>query len=183
LAAIRGLHSVAERFSSRNIALPEEPDSTRMLRALAAADAVPAPPPGDFLKALTRRLVIASRSGQIAALPPKDLRYAPWLLWNGDPPAATLRGLLVAVLDQARVSAPTLRRLISAYLRDFDPRAPGIDQTAFCIREILAGTGPRFDPWRAAQAEIHLFDPARGPAALAGRLLADERPAETLARY
>jgi hypothetical protein len=154
-----------------------------MLRALGATEASPAPPPTDFLETLRRTLVAASRAGRIAALPPKDLRYAPWILWNGDPPAASLRGLLGIVLEQARGSNQTLRRLITAYLRDFDPRAPGIDEAAACIRKMLAGNGPRFGPWRKAQAEVHLFDSARGPETLAARLLADERPAETLARY
>jgi len=183
LAAIEALRFVVERLSPRAIALPEEAESTRMLRAIAAADAVPARPPGDTLEALRRRLAAVCRSGRAATLPHKDLRYAPWLLWNGKPPAATFPGLLARVLDQARGSNPALRRLISAYLRDFDPAASGVDQAAACIREMLTGAGVRFDPWRTAQAETRLFDPARGPAALAARLLTQDRPAETLARY
>ncbi len=132
---------------------------------------------------MRRNLVALSRSGRIAELPRKELRYAPWLLWNGEPPAAGLPGLLPILLDQARASTSTLRRLIGAYLRDFDPQAPGIDEAAACIRRLLAGAGPRFDLWRTAQSEVHLFEPTRGPAALAARLLADEQPAETLARY
>jgi hypothetical protein len=181
LAAIHALRLVTERFSS--VTLPAEAASARMLRALGATEASPAPPPADFLETLRRRLVAASRSGRIATLPPKDLRFAPWLLWNGKPPAASLSGLLATLLDQARTSAPTLRRMIGAYLRDFDPRMPGIDDAAARIREVLARGEPRFGPWRTAQSEVHLFDPARGPAALADRLLDDDRPDETLARY
>jgi EH_Signature domain len=183
LAAIEALRFVVERFAPRNIALPEELESARMLRGLAAAEAPPAPPSADFLEKLRRNLVAASRSRRIAMLPPKELRYAPWLLWNGKPPGASLPGLLPALLDHARTSAPTLRRLIGAYLRDFDPRATGIDDAAARIRDVLARGEPRFGPWRRAQTEVHLFDPARGPAALADRLLDDERPDETLARY
>jgi hypothetical protein len=181
LVAIHALRLVAERFSS--VALPAEAASARMLRALGATEASPAPPPADFLETLRRRLVAASRSGRITTLPPKDLRYAPWLLWNGKPPAASLSGLLAALLDQACTSAPTLRRVIGAYLRDFDPRMPGIDDAAARIREVLARGERRFGPWSTAQSEVHLFDPARGPAALADRLLDDDRPDETLARY
>jgi hypothetical protein len=76
-----------------------------------------------------------------------------------------------------------LRRLISAYLRDFDPRATGINDAATRIRKMLTRTEPRFGPWRNAEKEVRLFDPARGPTALADRLLSDERPDETLARY
>ena len=38
-------------------------------------------------------------------------------------------------------------------------------------------------PWRIAQAEVRLFDPAHGPAALAARLLHEDRSDESLARY
>ena len=114
----------------------------------------------------------------------KQLRYAPWLLWNGEPPAASLHGLLAVLLDQARVSASTLRRLICAYLRDFDGDAIGIDKAAATIREELAKGGPRLETWRTAQNEVHLFDPALGPAALAARLLVrEQQPNEMLARY
>jgi hypothetical protein len=183
LAAIEALRFVVERFAPRNITLPDEPESARMLRVLGATEASQAPPPEDFLEKLRRNLVAASRSGRIASLPRKELRYAPWLLWNGKPPAASLPGLLSALLDQARTSAPTLRRLISAYLRDFDPRATGINDAATRIRKMLTRTEPRFGPWRNAEKEVRLFDPARGPTALADRLLSDERPDETLARY
>ena len=182
LAAIEALRFAAERLLPRNMALPDEPESARMLHALGATEISPSPP-ADFLEELRRTLVARSRAGQIADLPRKELRYAPWLLWNGEPPAAGLRGLLPALLDQARASTSTLRRLIGAYLRDFDPRAPGIDEAAACIRRLLAGAGPRFDLWRIAQTEVRLFEPARGPASLAARLLADEQPTETLARY
>jgi hypothetical protein len=138
LVAIEGLRFVVERLSLRNITLPDEPDSARMLRALGATEVSPAPPPADVLEKLRRKLVAGSRSGGIAALPRQELRYAPWLLWNGKPPAASLPGLLAALLDQARISAPTLRRLIGAYQRDFDPRMPGIQEAAACIREVLA---------------------------------------------
>lgn len=183
LNAVEALRFVVERFAPRNMTLPDEPESAQMLRALGATEVSPAPPSDDFLEKLRRNLVAASRAGRVAALPRKELRYAPWLLWNGKPPAASLSGLLAVLLDHARVSGPMLRRVIGAYLRDFDPRMPGIHEAAGCIREVLAQGEPRLGPWRAAQSEVHLFDPTRGPAALADRLLDDDRPEETLARY
>jgi hypothetical protein len=182
LAAIQALQSVAERLSPRNIALPAEPESARMLRALGAMETAPAPPPADFLEDLRRRLAAASRAGMIGALLRKELRYAPWLLWNGTPPAVAFPGLLATLLEQAGTSTATLRRLIGAYLRDFNPRAPGIDEAAARIREVLARGEPRFTAWRTAQSEVRLFDPARGPAALAELLLGDDRPEEILVR-
>jgi hypothetical protein len=154
-----------------------------MLRALGALQASAAPPPADFLEKLRRKLIAASRSGRVAELSPKELRYAPWLLWNGEPPAANLPGILSAVLNQARISRPTLRRLIEAYLRDFDPRASGISEASAQIRHGVTSSDPRLEPWRIAQAEVRLFDPAHGPAALAARLLHEDRSDESLARY
>jgi hypothetical protein len=181
LAAIAVLRLVTESLLHREPS--QEAESARMLRALAAAEAPPAPPPGDFLQKLRRKLAQLCSSGRADTLTPKELRYAPWLLWTGTPPAATFPGLLHRLLDQAQNSTPALRRLIGAYLRDFDPRSPGIDEVAASIRRLLSRAGPRFDLWRAAQKEVHLFEPTRGPAALALRLLADENPAESLARY
>ena len=181
--AIQALRLVVEQLLPRKIALPDEPESARMLRALGAMEAAPAAPPTDFLEPLRRELMAASNQGRIATLPRKSLRFAPWLLWNGDPPAASLPGLLPTLLNHAGASGATLRRLIGAYLRDFDPRAPGIEEAAACIRKLLARGEPRFAAWRMAHTEIHLFDPARGPAALASLLLDSERPDEILAHY
>src|SRR6516162_4334394 len=88
--AIQALRLVVEQLLPRKIALPDEPESARMLRALGAMEAAPAAPPTDFLEPLRRELMAASNQGRIATLPRKSLRYAPWILWNGDPPAASL---------------------------------------------------------------------------------------------
>ena len=48
---------------------------------------------------------------------------------------------------------------------------------------MLSKSEPRFDTWRIAQNEVHLFDPERGPTALAALLLTDEPSAAVLARY
>ncbi|MGC1293693.1 MAG: EH signature domain-containing protein [Alloacidobacterium sp.] len=88
------------------------------------------------------------------------------------------------MLEQANIPGKTLHRLIAAYLRDFEPDAPGIKEATAKIREELAKAGPRLDTWRTAQNEVHLFDPARGPAALADCLLEQGKPPdEILARY
>jgi hypothetical protein len=183
IAAVRALRLILQRFSPRNITLPEDSESARMLRALGAAEASPAAPPVDFLEKLRQRLVAVSRAGRVTELSRKDLRYAPWLLWNGDPPAATLPGLLSALFDQACASAPTLRRLIDAYLRDFDPGAPGINETAAHIRKALTGSDPRLEAWRVAQTEVRLFDPMHGPETLADRLLTEEHLDQALTQY
>jgi hypothetical protein len=183
LAAVHALRSASDRFLPRNVALPDPRQSAIMVSGLGAGDTSPAPPPGDFLDRLRRDLVAASRAGRIESVPRQELRYAPWLLWNGDPPGASLEGLLTLLLDHARTSSAMLRRLIQAYLRDFDPRAPGIGEAATYIRQMLPNSKARFDSWRTAHAEVHLFDPARGPEHVAIKLLTGEPPEEVLARY
>jgi hypothetical protein len=181
LAAIETLNVVAEQFSPRRLVLPNDTPTAQMVRGLGATEISSAPPPPDFLESVRRNLVAASHSGQF---PPRDLRYAPWLLWNGDPPVATILGLLPQLLQQASSPGKTLHRLIEVYLRDFDPQASGLKEVAAKIREELTKGGPRLDTWRTAQNEVHLFEPERGPAALADRLLeAGQQPDEMLARY
>jgi hypothetical protein len=180
LAAITALNLVAQQFSPQRLVLPQEAPTARMLRLLGAAQISPAPP-SDFLEDVRRNLVTATRLGEFS---PRDLRYAPWLLWNGDPPVANLPNLLPKLLEQASRPGRTLQRLIEAYLRDFDPAAPGIDEAAAAIRQELSNGGPRLDTWRTAQKEVLLFDPARGPEALANQLLEPgQQPDELLARY
>jgi hypothetical protein len=180
LAALKGLDVVAGQLSPDRILLPEEAPTSQMLRQLGATEVTPAPPT-DFLETVRRNLAAASRSGQFL---PKDLRYAPWLLWNGKSPLASLPNLLPKVLDQARLPGRTLHHLIQAYLRDFEPKAPGINAAATTIREQLGCGRPRLDTWRAGENEARLFDPEHGPAALAERLIGPaQQPDAVLARY
>lgn len=180
IAAVKALGAVVQQFSPQRLALPDEAPTARMLRLLGAAEITPAPPT-DFLEKVRRNLVAASRSDQFS---PRDLRYAPWLLWNGNPPAASLPNLLPKLLEQASLPGRTLHRLIEAYLRDFEPNAQGINQVAETIREQLRNDGPRLDTWRAAENEVHVFDPKIGPASLAARLLDQGyQPDVVLARF
>src|SRR5689334_6777597 len=96
IAAVKVLGALVQQFSPQRLALPDEAPSARMLRLLGAAEITPAPPT-DFLEEVRRNLVAASRSGQFSL---RDLRYAPWLLWNGNPPAARLPNLLPKLLEE-----------------------------------------------------------------------------------
>jgi hypothetical protein len=183
LAAVRVVDFVAGRILSRARALLEEPASAKVLRSFGAVTPAPKVPPADFLEELRRELLAASRAGQLAELRGKQLRYAPWLLWHGEPPAANLPGLLPIILAEVRTSGATLRRLIQAYLRDFSSRAPRISEAAECICRHLADADPRLEHWRIAQKEVQLFDPANGPASLAARLLSEQDPRIILTRY
>jgi hypothetical protein len=183
LAAVHVLGSVADRLLSRGRALPHEPESAKLLRKIGAAGAPPAPPPSDFLEGLRRQLAMASRGNKLSELTSKQLRYTPWLLWDGPSPAASLPGLLAVILDRARNSQADLRRLIQAYLRDFSARAPGIGEAAQCIRRQLPNADTRLENRRKAHGEVQLFDPVKGPGHLAARLLSEEYPESILADY
>jgi hypothetical protein len=180
---VHALGSVTDRLSSRSRTLPDELESAKILLIIGAADSPPAPPPSDFLEDLRRQLVAASRVKRLSELTSKQLRYAPWLLWDGSPPAASLPGLLPLVLDRARNSHADLRRLIQAYLRDFSVSAPGISEAAQCIRSQLTKAHLRLEHWHQAQTEVQLFDAVKGPTSLAGRLLSEKDPEATLACY
>jgi hypothetical protein len=183
LAALQALNSVVDRLLPRNPVLLDELATARVLRSIGAANSSPAVPPADFLEGLRRKLVAVTGAGRTSKLSLRELRYAPWLLWNGDPPVATLPGVLRSVLDEARTSGPTLRRLIQAYLRDFSCHSPGIRDAAACIRRQLEGTDSRLEHWRIAQKEVNLFDPVNGPVSLATRLLREKEPGSVLSHF
>ena len=82
---------------SRGKTLAEEPESAKMLRHIGATGISPARPPSDFLETLRRSLMAATRASRISGLSRRELQYTPWLLWNGDPPAASLPGLLPVI--------------------------------------------------------------------------------------
>ncbi len=170
--AIKGLPTRAR--------LPTVPPSRKAVEALGAAEAAPAEPGPAVLEAVRRRLAAASRSG-FAEVARRDLRDAPWVLWNGRDPGIGMSGLLDAICNLARSSSRTLRNLIDAWLRDFAPDAPSISVAAERIRALLAASqDARFDQWKAADRSINLFDAKRGPKELASLLLKSGRPPSDL---
>ena len=182
-AALDGLGTVLDRLTSRSLPPRDDPASERLVRELGAELNSPKQPSGDVLEQIRRRLVGASRQGALTETNLRDRRYAPWLLWNGKPAAADVPGVLALVLNEARNSRPTLRRLIQAYLRDFNSQAAGIREAAACIRDQLTTPDPRLERWRVAHGEVVIFDPRRGPASLADRLLAEQDPDRVIVRY
>jgi EH_Signature domain len=184
LAALRIFAAVADRLVSLARALPDEPETAKMLRRLGAEASAPKDPPANFLEVLRRELAAASLAKRLYDLSRKQRRYIPWLLWSRDKPVATLPGVLEMVLNEARESRSTLRRLIQVFLRDFDPRAPGIGQGARRIQQGLNGADdPRLAHWRLAQKEVQLFDPLTGPRKLATKLLHENNPEIVLSSY
>lgn len=181
--AVRSLGGFVGRLAE-NSSLPQLSESARLVQRLEAAEAPPAEPTVADREALRRRLVNAAAGGRMPDVARRDLRDTPWLLWNGTPPLGQIPTLLTAILDHATISLPTLRRLIDAYLRDFDPRAPGIGKAAECIRQALAdGKSLRLNVWSVAHREVGLFDPSRGPARVATRLLTASSALDVLSGF
>jgi hypothetical protein len=140
----------------RRLKLPAPAESAKLLALLGAAEAAPRAPDGLALEALRARLAAAlSKPGLNADVAPRDLRMAPWVLWNGTPPAVTFPGLLDAVHRHAADSPRTLWQLIEAWIRDFKPDAPMITEAGLAIRRLLArNQGERFAVWRAADRSL-----------------------------
>jgi hypothetical protein len=150
-----------------------------MVRELSAVEAAPREPELGILEAVRRRLRQALFDGGNPEY--RDLKRAPWILWQGDPPAINFPGLLDRVVGQAMRSPRALRYLIEAWLRDFSLQAPGVAPAGLAIQRLLAdSTDVRLDLWRSAQGRFRLFDAAEGPASLAGAVLSGLEPVETV---
>lgn len=171
-AALTRLESALIAMSPR---LPPEAPTTRMVREISAAEAAPREPQPNVLEAVRRRLRQALSEGRTPEA--RDLKQAPWILWQGDPPAISFAGLLDMVVGQATQSPRAVRYLIEAWLRDFSPQAPAIERTGLAIQRLLADSADsRLDLWRTAQSRFRLFDAEHGPATLARAVLAGNRP-------
>ena len=133
--------------------------------------------PDDFLSALRRDLMLGCGEGPAHNLPLKLLRRSPLVMWSGTPPAATLPGLLAAVLAGAEARPTWLRMMIEAWLRDFDIKASGLVEAGQRIATLLPRSpDPRLVPWRQAQEAFTVFDAGKGPSNIAKRLLAGSEP-------
>lgn len=166
----------------RGPSLPAEPASVRALRALAAQDAPPAQPPEAALEKLRHDLLALSREGRgYGAVPAREMRHAPWLLWSPHEPLAALPGLLDDLLARARERRSLLRALIEAWIAGYAAGAAMIREAAAALRRLVSEhPHPSFRAWTNIDAEVRLFDVVDGPRALARWLLASDEPVETL---
>ena len=171
-AALTRLEAALVAISRR---LPPEAATAQMVRQLGALEAAPQGPKPEILEAVRRRLRQALFDG--ANPEDRDLKRAPWILWQGDPPAINFPGLLDRVVGQATRSPRALRYLIEAWLRDFSPQAPGIAPAGLEIQRLLTdSTDARLDLWRLAHRRFRLFDAVDGPASLASVVLSGTEP-------
>lgn len=177
-AALTRLEAALVTMSPR---LPSEAPTIRMVQQLGALEAAPRAPEDEILEGVRRRISQALFDGEQPI--DRDLKRAPWILWQGDPPAINFPGLLDRVVGQAMRSPRALRYLIEAWLRDFSPEAPGITSTGLEIPQLLTdSTDVRLDLWRSAHRRFRLFDAANGPASLAVAVLNGAEPVATVLR-
>jgi hypothetical protein len=181
-----GLHAALDRLSAALLVLPVrlppiQPTEV-LLKKLGAETTVPRTPPIPELEAVRSRLREALEAGgPNAVLQPRDIKRAPWVLWQGDPPAVRFPGLLDRVLADAFGRPRVLYHLIEAWLRDFDADAHGIRATSLAIERMLHSRDDlRLAAWRRAHEEFALFDPGRGPSAFGRIILTSAQPVDAL---
>lgn len=155
----------------RRVDLPEVPASRRALMQLGASEAAPRTPPGPILEALRQRLITAYQPGGKQA-DWRDLRDAPWVLWDAGAGISRVPGLLQDIYSLAEHHPRTLRNLIEAWMRHFSPDAAGIKEAGERIEALLSlHLDMRLDLWRTAHSQVSLFEPRKGPARVATWLL------------
>jgi hypothetical protein len=157
-------------------ALPLEsarPTHKAMLAITQGHDPPPAMPRRDRLDEVWATLRQTARAGEgWDDLPGGVLRDAAWLLWDPRRAAADLPGLFDAIMEQAAARSGTLRRVIEAWLRDFDPANPTVAAAGRRIATALRGQASgALGRWRDAHATYGLFDAADGPSRIAEVLL------------
>lgn len=163
-------------------ALPKTPPSARLLEVLAAQDAPPAKPADEALAALRRNLLSLARERRgFDAVPPREMRHAPWLLWSQPEPLATLPGLLEEIVARAEHRRSVLRTLIEAWLQGYALGAAMLREAAVAIRRLISVFAhPSMDAWRRADAQFQIFEANTGPRILARQLVEGTQPVEQL---
>jgi hypothetical protein len=166
----------------RNARLPDVPASHRALKELSAIDAAPAEPEPNALDQVRERLKQArTRPGGIRTASPRDIRAGVWLLWSQNEPLFTLPGLFEAILREASRRSSTRRNLIEAWIRDFNPRSPGIEEAGPALRWLVSDSQDvRLSRWEASDQQFSFFDPRSGPASFAGHILNASEPVEAI---
>jgi len=188
VTTLREARDILEALAGRlpKMAPPEARHTRAALEKLAGLeDLPPRPPPENLLERLRRDLVQLFGAGRGHEATRRQLRLAPWILWNGEPRGEAIPGLLEAVLAHAAEHRGTLRTLLTAWLLHFDPENPNHARVGwFLARRIASSAEPRFGWARIAQAEVSLFDATNGPNRLGHALLTSAPPVdELLARY
>ncbi len=168
----------------RGPSLPAEPASMRALRTLTAQDAPPAKPPEAALAKLRRDLVALAREGRgYAAVPIREMRHAPWLLWTPEDPLAPLPGLLDELFARAAERKSLLRALIEAWIFGYAAAGVMIREVGERLRKLVAGhSHPAIMAWAHVDARTRLFDVPDGTRTLARVLMERDVKVSTILR-
>lgn len=153
--------------------VPPPVSATGLLAQRLGAQSTAVTPPEDALRALYTRLQTAFRTRNMKALRSRDLRDAPWILWDRALKGSAISGLLDAVVSHAKDSNRTTRNLIEAWIRGFSVDDASIAAAGQAIRLLLKGrSDSRLDIWQKADQRFELFDAHHGPKSLARALVA-----------
>ncbi len=120
------------------------------------------PPTLENLSVVASHIMGAVHAGQLQDVTKREWRQAGWCLWLKEKPLAHDPAVREAYLGWLRLEGrmSAYKRLISAYLRDFDKNDTSFDEVA----NVLAGVAAKFDwPWRDKHKQFHLFSVGRGP--------------------
>lgn len=187
-SALEALKALAV-FAKRPRPLQDGAVETRRAveRLKAPQDDKPRPPPEDELEQLYQRLRHLFEAGRGGEATRRDIARAPWILWTdrGEPRAASIPGLVEAVLEQAGARRRTLRSLAHCWVLTLDPESRSHGQVGQELdRLVRASDDPRLVWAKRAAQDLDLSDPARASNRLANRLLTGSEPvASVLAHY
>jgi hypothetical protein len=133
------------------------------------------PPTSEILSDVARRIMAAIHAGQWQDVTKREWRQAAWCLWLKEMSLAHDPKVLEAYLGWLRLEGriSNYKRLVSAYLKDFDRN----DKSFIEIANVLAGVVAEFDwPWREKHNQFHLFSMERGPQAVAAAVISSSIP-------
>jgi hypothetical protein len=167
------------------LSLPEEPRCKRKAaeveRQHAMVGVAAEPPDIDAIAARLRETL--TRQGA-AAIPRRDLKYAPHCLWAGEAPIAehdpeTAKKLVEAIAERGRRSL--ISTLAVTYMRFYGPERPGVGFVGRALRDLAPKAGPAI---AGLQRHLDLFDPTNGPDHLASDAVnRGGTPADVLREY
>jgi hypothetical protein len=170
---------------ANTLPLPEEPRCKRKAveveRQHAMVGVTKEPPDIDAIAARLRETL--NQRGA-AAIPRRDLKYAPHCLWAGEAPIAehdpeTAKKLLEAIAERGRRSL--ISTLAVTYLRFYAPKRAGVGLVGRALRELAPKAGRAI---AGLQQDLDLFDPSAGPDHLASHAVHKGwTPADVLREY
>lgn len=175
-AELEKLHALIETLPTRRILPANQVRPTRRaLELVLQTWDVSLQPPRDRLEEARRAIVVAQRSGAgLSGLPPRIVRDAVWLLWPDARDGVNRQNLRDHILMLSNSNNAVLRRLIDAWIVNFDKEDESFVGVARKIGRSLADphTGV-LELWKEAHKTYDIFNAVRGPEQLASRILED----------